>query len=103
MNAKGYIMTEGKHHIIMLTESTRKTADIVRKFITENPDIAKNRAEILEKFDLYADDIRKMIEPCTVIKNDTKYQVTIGKKNRPHAILNYPIGESGKLIFIKED
>lgn len=99
---KGYILTSGKHHCIMLTDSDRKTKEIVRKFVEDNPDMTKAKTEILEKFDFYVDDFRKMIEPCTVTKTDDKYQVVIGKKNSPHTILNYPIEESGKLVFIKE-
>lgn len=102
MNNKGFIMTQGKCHCIMLTDSKCKTKEIVKRFITENPDLEKVRTEILGKFDLYANDLRKMIEPCTVVKTECKYQITIGKKDRPHAILNYPIDECGKLIFIKE-
>lgn len=102
MNNKGFIMTSGKHHCIMLTDSKCKTKEILKRFITENPDLEKARAEILKRFDLYMDDIRKMIEPCTVIKTESKYQITIEKKKRPHTILNYPIDESGKLIFIEE-
>ena len=102
MNNKGFIMTSGKHHCIMLTDSKCKTKEILKQFITENPDLEKARAEILKRFDLYMDDIRKMIEPCTVVKTESKYQITIGKKDRPHTILNYPIDESGKLIFIEE-
>ena len=98
---KGYIMTSGKHHCIMLTDSNCKTKEIVKRFVTENPDIPETKkAAILDKIDLFADDLRKMIEPCSVIKTDSKYQITIGKKNRPHTILNYPIEENGKLIFI---
>lgn len=102
MNNKGFIMTSGKHHCIMLTDSKCKSKEILKRFVTENPDFQKARTEILDKFDLYMDDIRKMIEPCTVIKTENKYQITIGKKDRPHTILNYPINDSGKLIFIKE-
>ena len=102
MNNKGYIMTSGKHHCIMLTDSKCKTKEILKRFITENPDLENARTEILAKFDLFADDLRKLIEPCTVIKTESKYQITIGKKERPHTILNYPIDECGKLIFIEE-
>lgn len=99
----GYVMTSGKHHCIMLTDSKQKTKEIVTRFVTENPDIKeKAKTEILQRFDLYVNDLRKMIEPCTVLKTEDKYQITIGKKDRPHAILNYPIEESGKLIFIEE-
>jgi hypothetical protein len=86
----------------MLTDSKQKTKEIIRKFVTDNPDFEKLRSEILGKFDVYANELRKLIEPCTVTKTDSKYQVTIGKANKPHTILNYPIEEAGKLIFIEE-
>ena len=102
MNNKGYILTSGKHHCIMLTDSKQKTKEIVQKFVTDNPDFEKMRSEILGKFEVYADEIRKLIFPCVVTKTDSKYQVIIGKASKPHTILNYPIEESGKLIFIEE-
>ncbi len=102
MNNKGFIMWHGKHHCIMLTDSKCKTREILKRFVTENPDFEKARTEILNKFDLYIDDFKKLIDSCTVIKTGNEYQITITKKDSPHIVFNYPIDENGKLIFIKE-
>lgn len=99
---KGLIMTHGKHHVIMLTNS-KKTKAVLCKFVKENPDINEAaKSEIIGKLDLYADTIRKMIECCTVEKFDSHYRIVVGKSNRLNAVLNYPIAESSKLVFIEE-
>ena len=103
MNNKGFIMWHGKHHCIMLTDNNCKTKEILKRFLTENPDFEKSKTtEILSEFDLYASDIKKLIDPCIIAKTENEYQVTISKKDRPHIVLKYPIEENGKLIFIEE-
>lgn len=102
MTNKGFIERAGKHHCIMLTDSNCKTKEILKRFVSENPDYSeKAKAEVLEKFDLYADDMRKTVDQCTIEKTENTYIVTIQKKNRPKVVCNYPI-ESGKLFFIEE-
>lgn len=96
---KGYIMAHGKHHCVMLTDSKCKTREILKRFVTENPDMEKARMEILNKFDLYTDDLRKVIDSCTIEKTENEYIVTVQKKDRPKVVRNYPF-ENGKLIFI---
>jgi hypothetical protein len=86
----------------MLTDSKCKTREILKRFVTENPDFEKARTEILNKFDLYIDDFKRLIDSCTVIKTENEYQITITKKDSPHIVFNYPIDENGKLIFIEE-
>ena len=102
MTNKALIERYGKHHCIMLTESNCKTKEIMRKFVSENPDCPeKAKAEVLEKFDLYVDDVRKTVDWCTIETTENAYIVTIQKKNSPKIVRNYPI-EDGKLYFIKE-
>ena len=84
-------------------DKSLKTKEILKRFVLENPDYPeKVKAEVLEKFDLYIDDMRKTVDPCTVEKTENTYIITIQKKNRPKVVCNYPI-ESGKLFFIEKE